>query len=448
MTSSQTVLTDIFDGETFDTIAQSPVSYITRAYYCARDPEWPVAIKSGSYLPEHSKQPHDIVKELKLISSVSHVNLIDVLGDLYESSTGSLHFWMPFIPYSLTDFLNSVSFSPYNNITELDEGFISLSRSFIFQITSALQYLHHKSIAHRDVKPRNILISNDGTVKLIDLGIAWDKKISPSEEALWPEPPNHLCSHICSGPYRAPETIFGAEDYDPYAVDIWSLGATVAEFFTPIRFIADDDDRSEESDDGSEAPEQRPDQPLPRIINQPVSSWAHGEWQRESLFNAERGSIGLAWSIFQIRGTPDRTTWPGFDHLPDSPKLVFQVAKPVDLRLLLPNLPLHPLSASQGELEATSHSPPALPTNDALDFVWRLLIYPPELRMKPTAALKHPWITEAPLLVPPGYSTSTAECSVIETTNHWSDGKHQLGDLLQLYLHPQASRTSETNETE
>lgn len=117
-------------------------------------------------------------------------------------------------------------------------------------------------------------------------------------------------SNLIHRPYRAPETIFGAEDYDPYAVDIWSLGATVAEFFTPIRFIADDDDRSEESDDGSEAPEQRPDQPLPRIINQPVSSWAHGEWQRESLFNAERGSIGLAWSIFQIRGTPDRTTWP------------------------------------------------------------------------------------------------------------------------------------------
>ena len=86
---------------------------------------------------------------------------------------------------------------------------------------------------------------------------------------------------------------------------MWSFGALFADFFTPLRFVPED----EVSDDGytSEDDDIRP--LLPHIM--PNDFWRQrGYWRRDSLFDAERGSIGLAWSIFKVKGTPNETNWP------------------------------------------------------------------------------------------------------------------------------------------
>ena len=61
----------------FETISESPVAYITKAHL-RKDPEHPpcwVAIKSASVRREFSKQPHDIVKELRLLRNTSNINV-------------------------------------------------------------------------------------------------------------------------------------------------------------------------------------------------------------------------------------------------------------------------------------------------------------------------------------------------------------------------------------
>lgn len=118
-------------------------------------------------------------------------------------------------------------------------------------------------------------------------------------------------------PYRAPELLFGTTDYDACAIDLWSTGAVLAEFFTPLRlrksYEYDDDDwppdEDEEPDDASEDEEVPAKQPF--IVPKSLSPDQRDvEWARDSLYDSSRGQIGLAWSIFRVHGTPTEESWP------------------------------------------------------------------------------------------------------------------------------------------
>jgi len=90
---------------------------------------------------------------------------------------------------------------------------------------------------------------------------------------------------------------------------MWSLGVTFADFFRPLKQQLDnvdewDDDLEEEVDED----EQHIGQPF--ILLRDTSPLRVTSWRRLPLFNADRGDIGLAWSIFKVRGTPSETNWP------------------------------------------------------------------------------------------------------------------------------------------
>jgi serine/threonine protein kinase len=77
----------------------------------------------------------------------------------------------------------------------------------MFQIIAALRYLHSEGIAHRDVKPDNVLIDDIGYIKLIDFGISWEdpKRVLPEEKRddLWPESPETMYFEVSTG-YASP----------------------------------------------------------------------------------------------------------------------------------------------------------------------------------------------------------------------------------------------------
>ncbi|XP_026765197.2 cAMP-dependent protein kinase catalytic subunit alpha-like [Galleria mellonella] len=90
----------------------------------------------------------------------------------------------------------------------------SLTHFYTAQIVLALEYLHHCSIIHRDVKPENILINESGYIKLADFGFS---KIVKSRT--WT---------ICGTPeYLAPEIVM-SKGYS-YPVDWWALGVLIYE---------------------------------------------------------------------------------------------------------------------------------------------------------------------------------------------------------------------------
>ncbi|XP_066916847.1 testis-specific serine/threonine-protein kinase 5-like isoform X2 [Clytia hemisphaerica] len=98
---------------------------------------------------------------------------------------------------------------------------------FFKEIVLGVQQCHQKNIAHRDLKLQNVLIDQNGTVKIADFGLGFIL----SE-------PGQLCDEYCGTPgYTAPEVDRGYQllSYDPYCgfkADIYSLGVILYRLLT------------------------------------------------------------------------------------------------------------------------------------------------------------------------------------------------------------------------
>lgn len=93
--------------------------------------------------------------------------------------------------------------------------------SFLEQIASALQHAHDNGVFHRDVKPSNILLRQDGYAYLVDFGLA---KAKLATESL-----THAGAMIGTPEYMAPEQSNGLNDYRS---DIYSLGIILYQMLT------------------------------------------------------------------------------------------------------------------------------------------------------------------------------------------------------------------------
>ncbi|KAJ3576092.1 hypothetical protein NP233_g662 [Leucocoprinus birnbaumii] len=383
----------------FDILSQSPASTVSLNI------QHSIVVKRASTKHRSTPEPHDIRKEIRLLSGLDHPGIVTIL-DSFVDDNGNLAYYMPYLPFSLIELLETPAFSPHPFTASLrpqrdlakEDRFFTISRSIILQALFALSYLHANHIAHRDIKPENFLFSEDGHLKLIDFGIAYEATEEPDPTDVWPEPRDRLYFEVSTGKtsgYRAPELLFGSRNYDPFAIDRWSFGATLASFFTPLCLTSPDDDSDDDNSTQSD--------PfiVPTHLN--VSS-PDTHWSRETLYDSSRGEIGLAWSIFKINGTPNKDTWPEWESLPQSQTLMFNdvVGKGL-VKDVLPHLT--PEEETKGD---SSRPEPTI-----VDLMSRFLRYPYRARLSFANALGHPWFTQADtILIPPGYE------SVLE--EHWN----------------------------
>eukprot|EP00826_Nyctotherus_ovalis_P023993 TRINITY_DN1849_c0_g2_i1.p2 TRINITY_DN1849_c0_g2~~TRINITY_DN1849_c0_g2_i1.p2 ORF type:complete len:226 (+),score=54.63 TRINITY_DN1849_c0_g2_i1:336-1013(+) len=92
-------------------------------------------------------------------------------------------------------------------------------KSTLKQILEGVKYIHTKNICHRDLKPDNVLLYEDASVRLCDFGSS--KKM---------ESENNF-PYIGSRYYRAPELFLCHTDYTT-KIDIWAVGCILAELIT------------------------------------------------------------------------------------------------------------------------------------------------------------------------------------------------------------------------
>lgn len=155
--------------------------------------------------------------EAKAITVLSHPNIVDV----YDVSFGDR------LQYIVMEYIDGITLKQYID----QEGVIRLDEALHFttQILMALEHAHEKGIIHRDIKPQNVMLLQDGSIKVTDFGIA---RFSQSETQTMTD------KAIGSVHYIAPEQARG--DYITDKADIYSVGVMLYEMTTGrLPFVAD-----------------------------------------------------------------------------------------------------------------------------------------------------------------------------------------------------------------
>ncbi len=98
------------------------------------------------------------------------------------------------------------------------------------KVCEAVHYAHRNLIVHRDLKPGNILVQSDGTVKLLDFGIA---KVLSTEEAVAAMTINHSGQQMMTPEYASPEQVTSGPITT--ACDVYSLGIILYELLAGCR---------------------------------------------------------------------------------------------------------------------------------------------------------------------------------------------------------------------
>jgi len=207
-----------------------------------------VAMKKIRLESEEEGVPSTAIREVSLLKELQHPNIVRLQDVIMQESR--LYLIFEFLTMDLKKYLDTI---PQKEMMDKN-----LVKSYTYQILQAMLFCHQRRVLHRDLKPQNLLIDKNGSIKLADFGLARAFGI-----------PVRVYTHeVVTLWYRAPEILLGSNKYS-CPVDIWSIGCIFAEMAN-----------------------------------------------KRPLFQGD-SEIDQLFRIFRVLRTPSEDLWPGVTQLPD-----------------------------------------------------------------------------------------------------------------------------------
>jgi len=260
-----------------DKLGEGTYGYVYRAL----DQEKNLIVAIKKIKLEHNEEgiPATTLREVSLLQHLKHPNIVEMSGVLYDQ--GELYLVFEFIDRDLKACLDKMAHAQYPTARQL--------KLWVYALTEGIRFCHARRILHRDLKPQNILISDNGDLKIADFGLGREHGL----------PMKTLTHEVVTLWYRPPEILLGKKRYSGSA-DVWGIGCIMAEMANKMPLFT-------------------------------------GDSEIDQLFQ-----------IYRVLGTPNPSVWPDVNAMPDFKAQGIPQWKPKDLAKELG--PKHRLDADGIEL--------------------------------------------------------------------------------------------------
>ncbi|KAE8661729.1 Cyclin-dependent kinase G-2 [Hibiscus syriacus] len=151
--------------------------------------------------------PVTSLREINILASFHHPSIVKV-KEVVVDDRESVYMVMEYMEHDLKWLMDSMK----RRFSTSDV------KSLMLQLLEGVKYLHDNWVLHRDLKTSNLLLNNQGELKICDFGMA----------RLYGSPLKPYTTKVVTQWYRAPELLLGAKKYST-AVDMWSVGCIMAE---------------------------------------------------------------------------------------------------------------------------------------------------------------------------------------------------------------------------
>ena len=231
-----------------------------------------VALKKIRLESEDEGIPSTTIREISLLKELKDDNIVG-LYDIVHSNSNKIYLVFEFLDMDLKKYMESI---PEGQGMSKD-----MVKKFMVQLVRGIFYCHSHRVLHRDLKPQNLLIDKEGSLKVADFGLA----------RAFGVPLRAYTHEVVTLWYRAPEILLGGKQYST-GVDMWSIGCIFAEMA-----------------------------------------------QRKPLFSGD-SEIDQIFKIFKVLGTPNKDVWREVESMSDY-RETFPKWKKQDLANIVTKLDRH-----------------------------------------------------------------------------------------------------------
>eukprot|EP00257_Ricinus_communis_P023483 XP_015583478.1 probable serine/threonine-protein kinase At1g54610 isoform X1 [Ricinus communis] len=227
--------------EKLDKIGQGTYSNVYRARDL--DQKKIVALKKVRFDNLEPESVRFMAREIHILRRLDHPNVIKLEGLVTSRMSCSLYLVFEYMEHDLAGLAShpGLKFTePQVLVQALSSGIMSIVglffhilaiwsnlciccqvKCYMQQLLQGLDHCHSRGVLHRDIKGSNLLIDNNGILKIADFGLA------SFYDPTYIQP---LTSRVVTLWYRPPELLLGATYYGT-AVDLWSTGCILAELY-------------------------------------------------------------------------------------------------------------------------------------------------------------------------------------------------------------------------